>query len=282
MKKQILIILGMMALGGLLWLKINQPTSSPAPASLSRTEKDTIIEQALTIELPETTTAISEEANKIDDKAIEKVHESQYEQAIAILLSGLKKFPHDFTLQSDLAALLGDCSEITSSPLKERMVQKAKELFDRLLQEAEKQPKDVFYPFKNEYCYRLGMYREQYELGLERVNHYWGTPTWNSIGYKGYYSQGVGAANYARKLIEQGNKPLALDYAQKAIVAWAQYFSYDNTYYNAYVHYAYALGILGYKEDMMRALERSASIIKKDLSYFEFKEVIDFVEKCNT
>lgn len=38
---------------------------------------------------------------------------------------------------------------------------------------------------------------------------------------------------------------------------------------------------IGYKEDMMRALELSASIIKRDLDYFEFKEVIDFINKTS-
>jgi hypothetical protein len=43
------------------------------------------------------------------------------------------------------------------------------------------------------------------------------------------------------------------------------------------VHYALALGILGHTEEMYRALQRSASIIGRDLEYHEFKEVIDFV-----
>jgi len=67
----------------------------------------------------------------------------------------------------------------------------------------------------------------------------------------------------------------------KAMVSWAQYFTYKNDYYNAYVHYAIALGVLGYKEEMMRALLRSASFINKDLTYFEFKEIIDFFESLN-
>ena len=78
--------------------------------------------------------------------------------------------------------------------------------------------------------------------------------------------------------IKQGNSILAAEYAQKAVIAWAQYFTYDNTHYNPYVHYALALGILGNRVEMMRALERSASLINKDLGYFEFKGIIDFVE----
>lgn len=255
----------------------------PKKIKISQPDKNAIIEQALNLELPTTTTIISEEANKFSDEATKKVHEGDYEEAIAITVRGLKKFPKDFILQSDLAALLGDCSEITPSPLKEQMVQKSKTIFDILLKEADKQPKNALYPFKNEYYFRFALYREQYELGIKRVADYWGNDELSSRGFigQGYYSQGVGAAHYAQILLEQGNKSLALDYAQKAVVAWAQYFSYKNDYYNAYVHYALALGILGYKEEMMRALQRSAFLIKRDMNYHEFKEVIDFIEKVN-
>lgn len=246
---------------------------------LSRAEKDAIIERALALELPSTNTIVSEEAQKFDKDMMKKVRESEYEQAIDITLAGLAKFPNDFELQAGLAGLIGDTSEITDEPLKGRMLQKASVLFERLLKELDVQPKETYYPFKNEYYYRNALYREQYENGIQNVAEYWGTPQWKKVGINGYYRQGVGAANYAKVLIQQGNRALALEYAQKAIVAWAQYFSYTNDYYNAYVHYALALGILGYHEEMMRALQRSSSIIKRDLEYFEFKEVTDFIDQ---
>ncbi len=242
-------------------------------------KKDEIIEKALKLGLPTTDRISSEGAKAFSEQATKKVHEGQYEEAIKLIAEGLRKFPKNFILQSDLAALLGDCSEVTPEPLKNRMIQKAKQLFDRLINEVADQPKNIAYDFKNEYFFRFRMYREQYENGLHRVSEYWGTKEWGSEGVQGYYNQGVGAARYAKELIEEDNKTLALDYAQKAIVAWAQYFSYKNDYYNAYVHYALALGILGYRDEMMKALERSASIIKRGLDYFEFKEVIDFIAK---
>ena len=54
-----------------------------------------------------------------------------------------------------------------------------------------------------------------------------------------------------------------------------QHFTHENDYYNSYVHYALALGILGYRTEMLRALQRSAQLINKDLTYHEFTEVID-------
>ena len=192
-----------------------------------------------------TDTIISEDANKISEQANKKVHESNYEEAINEILEGLKKFPKNFALQSDLAALRGDCSEITPEPYKSKMIQRAKQLFDRLMKDVAAQPKNVVYDFKNEYYFRFAMYREQYENGSRRVSDYWATSesAWDEE-IRGYYNQGVGAAHYAKKLIAEGNKQLALDYAQRAIVAWAQYFSYKNNYYNAFVHYALALEFL--------------------------------------
>ena len=97
----------------------------------------------------------------------------------------------------------------------------------------------------------------------------------------GYYSQGVGASNYAYQLYQEGNQTLAMVYAQKALVAWAQCFSYDNNYYNAYVHYGLTLGILGDKTEMLRALHRGAALIHQDLNYPEFKKVIEMVDKLS-
>ena len=243
--------------------------------------KNAIIEAALKFELSATDTIISSEASKISLQASKEVGESHYKEALSIIINGLKKFPQNFILQTDLAFLLGDCAEVTppqfiGNDFKDKMINRSKQIFDKLMQECECQPKAELYRFKHGYFYRFRMFHELYELGLARVEDYWGTTKWESIGC-GYYSQGVGAARYARKLLEDGKKSLALDYAQKAIVAWAQFFSYKNDYYNAYVHYALALGILGHKDEMTRALTRSASIIKSDLDYFEFKNVIDFV-----
>lgn len=276
-----IILIAFLAGIAILWM-LRQPKENAhnfATVSMSHNDKNAILEEAINFQLPPTNTIVSQEADTISQEADKKVKEGNYEAAILITLSGLNKFPQDFNLQSDLAALLGDCSEITPAPLKDRMIEKSKTMFDRLIKEAAGQPKKVWYSFQNEYYFRFAMYQEQYELGLKRVADYWGTTEWASKGVGGYYGQGVGASNYAKKLIEEGNKTFALDYAQKALVAWAQYFSYKNNYYNSYVHYALALGILGYKEEMMRALLRSASLIERDLSYHEFKEVIDFIEK---
>jgi hypothetical protein len=249
------------------------------PFTFSCENIEKALEHALSIELLPTNTLISEQANIINENMFKKVKEGDYVQAIRITTEGIAAFPHNFMLQADLAGLLGDLAEIVNGPLKSRMLKKSLALFDRLLNEIEGQPKELSYSFLNEYYYRFARYREQHALGCKRVREYWGTQQRDEL-LKGYYSQGVGAANYAKQLLEKEDSALAREYAHKALVAWAQYFSYENSYYNAYVHHALALGILGYKDEMMRALERSASLINQNLEYAEFKEVIDFVNKA--
>ncbi len=256
---------------------------SPSLTDSDRADKDSIIKKAINLELLATDATKYEVAFKLSQLSSQKVGESDYVSALDIIIAAITKFPKDFRLQVDLAYLLSDCAEVNpvqfiSQELKDAMMHRSDEIFNKLMSEVKAQPQAEIYRFKNEFYYHFRMHREQYELGLQRVNDYWCSSEWDVNGFRGYYSQGVGAARYAQQLLKNnGNKALALDYAQKAIVAWAQYFSYKNDYYNAYVHYALALGILGYKDEMMKALERSASIIKKGLDYFEFKNVIDFV-----
>jgi tetratricopeptide (TPR) repeat protein len=258
-----------------LWPFFHKKGSEQTPSY----SNDAIIEQALNLELQTPSTTFSDEEKKIGEEIMDRVRKADYAAALLHTVQGVEKYPQSFSLQSDLASLLGDYSEITAEPLKSKMVQRARTIFDTLLQEADAQPKEVYFPFKNEYYFRFGMYLEQYNTGVERVAYFWGTDQWIPTGAKGYYCQGVGAAHYAKQLLIQGQKDLAREYAQKAIIAWAQCFSYKNDYYNSYVHYALALGILGQKEEMMRALEHSASLIRRDLDYHEFKEVIEFIEQ---
>jgi hypothetical protein len=234
-----------------------------------------VIDRALHLSLLPTNAIATQDARTICDQAIEQVIACNYEEALKIIIEGLETFPHNFRIQSYFATLLGDHSENFTGEIKEKMEQKAKDIFNKLMKELGKQSLAEKYQFKNEYFFRFAEYKNQYENGLEMISH-------NKQGLSiinGYYYQGVGAAHYAKQLFIENQKKLAMEYAQKALVAWAQYFSYENDYYNSYVHYALALFILGYKEEMLRALQRSATLINRDLTYHEFAEIIHFSEK---
>jgi hypothetical protein len=239
-----------------------------------------VIDRALHISLLPTDATQSEEASKIYQQAMKEVMACNYEKALEIVLIGVEQFPHNFRLQSDFAALLGDHSENFTGTLKERMEQKSKECFDKLMAELEGQETATMYRFKNEYSFRFALHKDQYENAVEMICHYINQNNFSpEIASRGYYYQGVGAAYYAKQLLNENRIQEAQEYAQKSLIAWAQHFSYENDYYNSYVHYALALGILGYKTEMLRALQRSATLIGRDLNYHEFTEVVDFIAK---
>lgn len=212
-----------------------------------------------------------------------QVRANRYFEAIEIVYEALEKYPRSFALQTRLAAVLGDYAGQCVGSEQNLGIEKSKQIFRKLYGEMNNQSKPEQFYFKNEYSYRFSLYKEQYENGVAMVDYYFDRPDMSSYGYKGYYFQGVGAANYAKQLLLEHEEELAKKYAEKALLAWAQYMSYCNNYYNAYVHYGLALGILGYNQEMMRALQRGAALIHVDLNYWEFDEVIRFfqVSFCN-
>jgi tetratricopeptide (TPR) repeat protein len=251
----------------------------PLQQKLSLTNEK-IIEQCLEMTLPQSNVHVSQEALSYKSDVVKNIEKGNYQEALEIVYKGLAVYPQSFMLQTYFAALIGDLSEQYTHPLKQKMIEKSKQAFNKLLSESAVQPKRDMYRFKNEYYYRFGLHEQQYISGQKMVDDYWKTPEWlTQDGLSGYYYQGVGATYYAKQSLLQDKKQLALEYAHKALVAWAQYFSWENNFYNAYVHYALALGILGNTKEMMHALQRGADLIKKDLSYHEFQEVITFVGK---
>ena len=184
---------------------------------------ESVIEEALCFELPPTDTFFSEGADRNGKRVFRKITEGNYEAAFRIVFEGLKEFPTNFDAQSLFASLLGDYSEHFSGVLKERMIARSKAIFEKLLCELDGQTKDeVIYCFLNEYNFRLKKYKDQYEHGQRTVARYWNTAKRKHLGVNGYYSQGVGAAHYAKQLFIEGQQRRAREYAQKALVAWAQ------------------------------------------------------------
>ncbi len=244
---------------------------------ISAMESDeSIAKKALSVEISAVKEGESKEVAAMCDQSFAQVEKGNYDKALSIATQGLEAYPTDFDMQTYFAMILGDSAGNFSIDLKEKMEKRSKEMFEALVLVIDKKDRRTYYWFLNEYCYRCSNYKRQYELGVQRVNEFWGTKNWNSSGY---YSQGVGAANYARELLFKGEKELARDYAQKAVIAWAQYFTLKNTYYNAYVHYAIALAILGSKDEAEKALKRGTEIIQKD--HREFQEVREFMSKAS-
>jgi hypothetical protein len=124
---------------------------------------------------------------------------------------------------------------------------------------------------KNEYFYQTKQFKKQYELG---ITYYKRTGEKHHL-----YSSGVGGANHALELARVGKTKQADNWAKKSIEAWNIYFQYNKKYYNPYVHYGLAWGILGEKKKMMKALKDSSKRCGKPMSYKEFSEVIKWIEE---
>ncbi|HEV2601796.1 MAG TPA: hypothetical protein VGT41_05910 [Candidatus Babeliales bacterium] len=232
---------------------------------------------ALCASLPQTTVMSHENAFEYTKQALRATSDGDYEKSLATILHGLEKFPQSFTLQTYLAISIAHFSKLYNEPFKNILEKISKTVFDKLMNEVDEQPKADSYNFKNEYFHRFGMYLEQYEAGIAMMYDYWRTPEWTHYAATAYYRQAVGATCHAKELLLKGKRKHALIQAQTALVAWAQHFNYADASHNALVHYALALGILGYRQEMMHALHQSAHLINKDLDYIEFQEIITFI-----
>jgi len=204
-------------------------------------------------------------------KAWEHVKSADYKKAFQIIEKALKIWPDDFLILADYACILGDYAESRSSLLCQKYKRKACEIFKGLMRQLRGKSDNVVAYVLNEYYYHSGQRKKQYSHGVKTVS--------KGLKARGYYSQGVGAAWHASELARNRSAHWAHFWAKRAIKAWERYFGIERDYYNSYVHYALALGIMGRFNDMEKALLRSGKLSGKPQSYKEFEEVRDIINK---
>lgn len=198
------------------------------------------------------------------DGAWKAIMDADYGKAIRILAPVYKKHPCDFRVINFYASTLADYGECRPEKEKKKLKKRGCDLLRGLLRRLRGMSRELGYSTRNEYYYHSAQHDKQYHLGVECVR----------AGEKrGYYSQGVGAAWHAYGHARKGRNSLAEMWAKRAIRAWENYFKFKADYYNAYVHYALALGIMGRLDDMEAALAKSAKLSGKPRSYREFTEV---------
>jgi len=167
-------------------------------------------------------------------------------------------------MQSAYASILGDYSEQLSPRQRQRGKGQAVRLLRVLLHRLRGVEEIEAFRSRNEYYYHSGQFKKQYSLGREGV----------SRGMvRAVYSQGVGAAWHAKQLAEMRKPRLARLWATKSVKAWKVFFRRVPDYYNAYVHYALAVGILDRPEEMDRARRVAGRLSRRPASYREFREV---------
>ncbi len=111
---------------------------------------------------------------------------------------------------------------------------------------------------RNEYYWFSHQPYKQYRLGCELVAN----------GMKRRcYSQGVGAAELAKRYGLAGNRALCLRWAKRSERAWLNYFKIVPDWYNSHFFYAMALGYQGRVDEMERALKKACTIAGKTMRW---------------
>lgn len=203
-------------------------------------------------------------------KAWKAVTDADYKKAMGVITPLYRKYPRDFKVVKTYAMVLGDYADGLTGAKQKQLKRKSCGILRRLTGKLADIRWEWNISTRNEYYYHSGLFRQQYELGLESAagGHQWG-----------HYGQGVGAANYAYTHAAAGRRGYAALWARRAISSWENFFKFKADYYNAYVHYALALGILGRLAEMEAALNKSARLSGKPRSYREFSEVREKISK---
>jgi hypothetical protein len=198
------------------------------------------------------------------DTAWKAIQVADYRKAIGILSKVYRKYPKDSRVVSFYASTLADYGYALPPKKAEALRKRACALLQGLLCRLRGVPFNLAYSTRNEYYYHSRQHDKQYHLGVEIVER---------GERRAYYSQGVGAAWHSYPHAKAGRWHLAKLWAKRAVRAWENLFKFSDKYYNSYVHYALALGILGRAKEMDAALLRSARLSGKPKSYREFTEV---------
>lgn len=198
---------------------------------------------------------------------------ADYKNATAHAKKGLKLYPDDTVASFTYYSIMADYALSSKTKKFQEMHKDAIAGMKKLLKKTSGRGISTNFKnvMKNEYFYQTKQFKKQYELGIKN---------YKLTGDKhNLYSSGVGGANYALELARVGKTKQAESWARKSIVAWDIYFQYDKKYYNPYVHYGLAWGVLGEKKKMMKALKDSSKRCGKPMSYKEFSEVIEWIEE---
>ncbi len=205
-------------------------------------------------------------------KSFKYIGKANYKKSFETITKARTLWPNDFYVTSYYASIMADYGENLGGRSKIIYKRKACALLRKLLYRTKGVNKRIVDVTRNEYYYHSAQFRKQYLLGIERVS---------KKNKHGYYSQGVGAAWHSLNMAKKNINHLAIFWAKRAIKAWKLYFKIYPNYYNAYVHYALALGIMKNFKEMENALQTAQKLSGKNKSYKEFKEIRDIIKNLN-
>lgn len=192
------------------------------------------------------------------------IHRADYASALKITKVWLKTYPGMFDAEELYASVLGDYAEFVPPVRRKKFKAESIRRLRALTLRLRHQNVSARHHVRNEFYWQTKKYRAQYKLGVSVVK---------TGDKRGYYSQGVGAAWHARTLYSSGQVRKARQWAWLSVSAWKKYIEYRPKYYNAYVHYALAIGILGPPQAAEAFLAKAAQLSGKAKSFPEFEEI---------
>jgi len=197
---------------------------------------------------------------------------AKYKETLKFLKIWVKKYPNDLYILTLIALLPYEGAFGATGPVRDRAYKKAAANLKPLLKKLHGQKIEDRIVLRNEYYWFSQQHLKQYKLGVEGVKK----------GLKSYYSQGVGAANLAYKVLLNGPSARGLRWAKQAEKAWLNYFKVrGKTHYDPWMWYALAIGLQGRKTEMEKALKISAKLAGS--SYLRDKSIVEIrnmVKRC--
>jgi len=196
----------------------------------------------------------------------ELIKKADYKKALDLAAKLANENKDCVFAQATYASVLGDFAEFNDTTNSKSLKKKAAKLLYKLTRRLKNQDIKTVGYVRNEYYYHSGQFKKQYELGCELARRGATYP---------YYTQGVGASNYAYQLALKRQFVKARKWAKKAVQAWKKEIRSRPDYYNSYVHYALALGISGNTKKASEALIIAERLSGKNKDYIEFRAVRD-------
>lgn len=199
----------------------------------------------------------TEELVEIQLKVRAFIYKAKYKEAYKYLMDAKKKYPGSYYIASKLATLNAEESYLLSEKERNKAFKEAAKKLRVLLYSTNGATQALKGRNMNEYYWFSQQHYKQYRLGVKEVK---------AKDMSGLYSQGVGAANHAYKLLLKGKRSLGVKWALRSQKAWEGYFEHcTKKYHDPWYWYAMALGLQGKEKEMKKALERSAKLSGKNL-----------------
>lgn len=182
---------------------------------------------------------------------------AQYKTAYKFLTKISSSYPSSYYIASMLATLNAEDAFVLPEVQKKKIFAQAAKKLRPLLYSTKGASERLKSRNINEYYWFSEQHKKQYQFGEKEV----------ALGNNnGLYSQGVGAGNYAYKLLKEGKRAVGLRWAKKSQLIWEVYFEkVSKDYHDPWFWYALALGLQGKDKEMNIALKKSAKLSKLDL-----------------